>query len=179
MKSGHFKILTIKILLTALMCLNYVSLSCINGTSVQNPEQCTFNNDETSYCCVLASPGAMPTTQMCMNMNKNNYIGQTTYIYNNTRFKLNCNATVVPVEGGPCGNPNPIFASDCWTVSTEQDSCCFYYQNNVTKTGSACIWYDGKYSGNKTSKDGKLQLACNSELLKLNFLLLLLLVIFI
>jgi hypothetical protein len=151
--------------------------------SVSNPidnTQCTKYSDSNNYCCYLTSPGYNPTDRKCIQIAPQNYVGQNVYQYNNLTYNLNCGSVAPYVkEGGACGNSNPVFAADCWFFSTMDNSCCFYYSNNVTGI-PGCQWWAGKQSTNTTKPPTYLMLSCDGQFFLVNkFLLVVYFLIFL
>ena len=150
-----------------------INSQCVNGGgSPIDVTDCTKNNNESNYCCMLSSPGYNPSTRMCMNIPKNSFVGQNTYNYNNLSWRLNCgNAPVTIIKGAACGNSLPLRPADCWLFSQIDSSCCFYLSNNSTGT-PGCEWLGSKKMG-QTLNNNNILLNCNENFLSGSNLILL------
>ena len=159
-------------ILTCLITMISLNLSapCDDSIKPINSNECTRNSDNsTNYCCMVSSPGFNPVSSKCLQIPINSYSGQNIYIMNNLTWNLDCGKpAVTPVKGAACGNPNPVFAYDCWQFSTMESSCCQYLSGNTTGT-AACQWLGGKIVGNttKNTPNGYL-LNCSATYLSFN-----------
>ena len=155
-----------------LIMLIGINSQCNELSNPVNAIDCTVNNDSTNYCCMLSSPGYNPTTKMCTRLPRENFIGQTLYLYNSLTWKLNCgDAPVIWQKGQTCGNPNPQYQAECWDFSNAYSSCCYYLSGNTTGT-AGCQWLGNKNMGNTTNEQNII-LSCSGMHNKLSLFLIL------
>jgi hypothetical protein len=159
-----------------IILLGYIHGQCVTGTTPNTFEDCTKNSNEQIYCCMISTPGYQPAEKKCMEVSKNNFYGQNRVSIEGETWNLNCGEDAEPyvVEGGQCGNSDPVFAVDCWAFSTLRNSCCYYLSQNTTGI-PACQWYDEKHSGNILSEKNKYLLSCDMSFISVSYSMLILL----
>ena len=85
-------------------CFNYQS----NGTDC-----CYLYNKNQTYCLEIQSPNELSP--------------ESSYIFNNTQFQINCNITnFLGQIGTTCGVRNPQNSTQCSDGSTSSNYCCYY-----------------------------------------------------
>ena len=138
------------LILSGIILLKEVYSQCSSVTNV-TAANCYSQSTNSSVCCMISSPGYSPKYQQCVSMSNSSFIGQNLYTVNGDAWYLNCSNAVPQYNiGGPCGNPNPKWGSDCWQFSNDSNSCCYYNIGNVTTGPPACQWYGSKTYGNVT-----------------------------
>jgi hypothetical protein len=152
-----------------ILLLGYINCQCLATSNPNSYEDCVKNSDDQNYCCLVSTPGYQPAEKKCVQLAKNKFYGQNRVTIQGETWNMNCGKDAEPyvVEGGQCGNLDPIFGIDCWAFSTMHNSCCLYKSQNTTGT-PACQWYFEKHSGNILSRTGSLLLSCDMSFLSIS-----------
>jgi hypothetical protein len=154
--------------------------SCVTGATAKNSTQCNKYNDENSYCCYLSPISSQTNESICYQFNITEYNGAASLIYNHLTYSMYCGlgTELAALDyfsdtGSFCGVINPVNIASCSSSSTPTDSCCFYQYDGMT----GCYWLGAKFYGRTVYSD--MTLICSGNLMKINFYLFLLILIFI
>jgi hypothetical protein len=153
---------------------------CKIGLKAQNSTFCNKFNDNAIFCCFLTST-TNKTDNICYPIQIVDYKGETTINYFQKSYQAYCGLGAVhdtlypnlPNETLVCSERFPASAGVCTKQSTSTNTCCHYENDGIT----GCYWLGTKYYGKAVN--GNLIITCQSCHLKLNFLIVMLIFLFI
>ena len=153
--------------------ISFVSLENCEGVKPENATECFSKTTSDSYCCYAISPGYIPFEKQCVRIPKAEYTQQREYWDDyGERWRLECDYEHINYKiekFKPCGVKYPVNPVDCWSYSTEGNSCCFtnesipvyypylkdtknYKNVNASNFTTSCFWYK-KTQKNCTNDD--------------------------
>lgn len=114
---------------------NLPNRTTCGSTNPQEGKECFDDSNQFSYCCYLTKGD----TKKCEVVSPPRYrTSMTTWTVNGTDYNIDCNVTA-GTPGTPCGVVDPATYSNCTSYSTQTNSCCRYYNGNLTNA-NICVW---------------------------------------
>lgn len=131
---------------------------CILGKEVSKPVECVKESKNGTYCCYLTPLNDHSLPSICYPIAINRYLGNRNINYNKKPYEIDCgvgskfmdaNWGMTLEDREICGSESPDSYENCSVSSTDDNSCCFYKNEDL----KGCYWLGIKYSG-KVEKDG-------------------------
>lgn len=159
-------------------------IKCLNCSDPSFPEEINdcFSREVSDLdyftCCRLHNQSPQNRNlSLCQEFNfivhGNNLPKQ--YLLNNTIYEVTCQEREEKynsnAKGARCGNTNSsnIQPIDCFSFSTNNNSCC-YYNSNITNL-TTCFWLGNHKDYNLVFESKNSIISCYSELIKFPFFL--------
>ena len=153
---------------------------CVLGETANNSTDCLQKSVNGTFCCFLTPLDDSSLDNICYPYDVTEFQGNLHINYNKNTYEINCglgstfmdsywNLTVE--NRYLCGVENPTKDKDCFTASTNSNSCCYYEGYGL----KSCYWLGLKYQA-KVTKDGW-TFSCKASYVEVSYLLLSLLFI--
>jgi hypothetical protein len=165
-----------------LCIVNYLKIceACEIGLNANNSTECNKFNDDNILCCYLTLI-TNKTQNICYPISKAEYKGETTINYFQKSYHAYCGLgeehnslyPKLPNETLLCSEKFPKSPEMCSKHSTSSNTCCHYENDGIT----GCYWLGTRYYGKAVY--GNLIMTCQTWRLKLNFLIVILILLFI
>ena len=151
---------------------NFIKSQCTSTNDVTTRYDCFQHSNSNKRCCYSSSDKNCYEVSLSAVYSSNYDCGAKDPVfqeYDFSQYHPNPDPVSDQINFVACGKLNPTKKSHCTKYSQITNSCCYFYSSG----GQACFAIGKKYTGphKKMNVAGDVQYECNSQFLKISFIL--------